>query len=30
MPAGTDIERSNRALIAFTWLTGVRDGPSPR
>jgi integrase len=26
MPAGTDIERRNRALIAFTWLTGVRDG----
>lgn len=26
MPAGTDIEKRNRALIAFTWLTGVRDG----
>jgi len=26
MPAGTDVERRNRALIAFTWLTGVRDG----
>jgi integrase len=26
MPAGTDIERRNQALIAFTWLTGVRDG----
>jgi integrase len=26
MPAGTDIERRNRALVAFTWLTGVRDG----
>jgi integrase len=26
MVAGTDIERRNRALIAFTWLTGVRDG----
>jgi integrase len=26
MPTGTDIERRNRALIAFTWLTGVRDG----
>jgi integrase len=26
MPASTDIERSNRAVIAFTWLTGVRDG----
>ena len=26
MPADTDIERRNRALIAFTWLTGVRDG----
>jgi integrase len=24
--AGTDIERRNRALITFTWLTGVRDG----
>ena len=24
--AGTDIELRNRALIAFTWLTGVRDG----
>jgi len=26
MPAGTDVEQRNRALIAFTWLTGVRDG----
>jgi hypothetical protein len=26
MPARTDIERRNRALLAFTWLTGVRDG----
>ena len=26
MPAHTDIEQRNRALIAFTWLTGVRDG----
>jgi integrase len=26
MPAGTDIKLRNRALIAFTWLTGVRDG----
>jgi integrase len=26
MPGRTDIERRNRALIAFTWLTGVRDG----
>ena len=26
MPAGSDIERRNRAVIAFTWLTGVRDG----
>jgi integrase/recombinase XerD len=26
MPAGTAIERRNRALIAFTILTGVRDG----
>jgi integrase len=26
MPAGTDIERRNQALIAFTWLTAVRDG----
>ncbi|WP_299475774.1 tyrosine-type recombinase/integrase [uncultured Roseibium sp.] len=25
MKAGTDIERRNRALIAFTFLTGVRD-----
>ena len=25
MPAGTDIERRNRALIAFTLLTGARD-----
>lgn len=25
MPAGTDIERRNRALIAFTILTGARD-----
>src|SRR5216684_5779503 len=26
MPAITDIERRNRALIAFTLLTGARDG----
>jgi integrase/recombinase XerD len=26
MPTGTAIERRNRALIAFTILTGVRDG----
>ena len=26
MPASTVLERRNRALIAFTWLTGVRDG----
>src|SRR5262249_45823207 len=26
MPTATDTERRNRALIAFTWLTGVRDG----
>lgn len=26
MPHGTDIERRNRALIAFTLLTGARDG----
>jgi integrase len=26
MPAETDIERRDRALIAFTWLTGMRDG----
>ena len=26
MPTVTDIERRNRALVAFTWLTGVRDG----
>jgi integrase len=26
MPATTDIERRNRALIAFTILTGARDG----
>lgn len=25
MPAGTDIERRNRALMAFTLLTGARD-----
>jgi len=25
MPSGTDIERRNRALIAFTLLTGARD-----
>jgi integrase len=25
MPVGTDIERRNRALIAFTALTGARD-----
>jgi integrase len=26
MPSETDIQMRNRALIAFTWLTGVRDG----
>jgi integrase len=26
MQCQTDIDRRNRALIAFTWLTGVRDG----
>jgi integrase len=26
MAVDTDIARRNRALIAFTWLTGVRDG----
>ena len=26
MPVGTDIQRRNRALIAFTLLTGARDG----
>lgn len=26
MPAGTDIEMRNRALVAFTTLTGARDG----
>ena len=26
MPATTEIERRNRALIAFTILTGARDG----
>lgn len=26
MPSGTDIERRNRALIAFAILTGARDG----
>jgi integrase len=26
MPASTDVERRNRAVIASTWLTGVRDG----
>ena len=25
MPSGTEIERRNRALIAFTLLTGARD-----
>lgn len=25
-PVATVIERRNRAIIAFTWLTGVRDG----
>src|SRR5450631_1249617 len=25
-PAATVIERRNRAIVAFTWLTGVRDG----
>jgi integrase len=26
MPASTDIERRDRALVAFTILTGARDG----
>lgn len=26
MPSHTDIERRNRALVAFTLLTGARDG----
>jgi len=26
MPSHTDIERRNRALVAFTFLTGARDG----
>jgi len=26
MPTGSEIERRNRALIAFTLLTGARDG----
>jgi integrase/recombinase XerD len=26
MPTGTEIERRNRALVAFTLLTGARDG----
>jgi integrase len=26
MPFATEVDRRNRALIAFTWLTGVRDG----
>jgi integrase len=26
MPGATAIDRRNRAMIAFTWLTGVRDG----
>ena len=26
MPNDTGIERRDRALVAFTWLTGVRDG----
>jgi integrase/recombinase XerD len=26
MPTNTDTEKRNRALIAFTWLTGIRDG----
>jgi integrase len=26
MPNVSDIERRNRAVVAFTWLTGVRDG----
>jgi integrase len=28
MPAGTEIDRRDRALIAFTTLTGARDGAS--
>jgi integrase len=26
MPGGSEIEQRNRALIAFTLLTGTRDG----
>jgi integrase len=26
MPVETDVERRNRALVAFTILTGARDG----
>jgi hypothetical protein len=26
MPAATEIERRDRALVAFTILTGARDG----
>jgi integrase/recombinase XerD len=25
-PVATVLERRNRAIVAFTWLTGVRDG----
>jgi len=28
MPSGNDIELRNRALIAFTLLTGIRDSAS--
>ncbi len=26
MPTSTDVDRRNRALVAFTFLTGIRDG----
>src|SRR5438552_1796047 len=26
MPANTEVERRNRALVAFTIVTGIRDG----
>ncbi len=29
LPSVTDIQRRNRAVIAFAWLTGVRDGALP-
>jgi site-specific recombinase XerD len=30
MPTATEIELRNRALVAFTLLTGARDPPSPQ